>query len=269
MNAATRLSIACLAFMTLPVTAQIAQDRPDLPPLNSPGYLPPAERADENFELPPVPGAAAEQSGDGQQVAVNQLSFRGNTAFSDGELEAFAAPYLSQSMDVAAMELLRQALTRFYIDHGYINSGALFDEPAYSNGTLRFNIIEGRLTDIRTRGVGRLNEDYLADRMLGDEDEPFNMQSFRERFQLFLDDPLFDKLNARLMPGSKPGEATLDLQVDRARAFGFNVYAHNARSPSIGAEVFGVSTWARNLTGRGDLLALSAESADEIGRAHV
>ncbi len=252
-----------LCLLPLAATAQVVQDRPDLPALDNPGYLPPAARADENFELPPVPAEPATRVQSGAAVPVSRVVFSGNNAIDDEELLAVASPYMGQTMDAAAMELLRQALTRYYIDKGYINSGALFGEPAYSDETLRFNIVEGRLTEIRTRGTGRLNENYLAARMMVDEDAAFNMQEFRERFQLFLDDPLFDKLNARLLPGSAPGEAILDLEVDRARAYQLTAFSHNSRSPSIGSEVLGLSGWVRNLTGRGDVLRISAESADD------
>jgi hemolysin activation/secretion protein len=87
----------------------------------------------------------------------------------------------------------------------------------------------------------------------------------RERFQQLLDDPLFRRLNARLMPDATPGLAVLEVDVERAPPYGFSIFFNNGRSPSIGAESAGLQGVFRNLSGRGDTLEASFGVATAAG----
>src|SRR5262245_65755799 len=117
---------------------------------------------------------------------------------------------------VGASELedLRPELTRNYVDRGYVNSGVLLAEVTADNAVV-FDVVEGRLTGVRLRGMERLDEDYVARRFMRDSDRPLNLDVMRERFQILLGDPLFDRMNARLLPGVKAGEAILDIDIVR------------------------------------------------------
>ncbi|MBL8481750.1 MAG: ShlB/FhaC/HecB family hemolysin secretion/activation protein, partial [Rhodocyclaceae bacterium] len=122
-------------------------------------------------------------------------------------------------------------------------------------------LVEGRLTGMRLAGLERLDEQYVVRRLVRDENAALNVEVLRERFLLLLEDPLFERMNARLVPGERPGEALLEVDVQRARPYQLTLFANNYRPPSIGAQAYGVSGWVRNLSGRGDLLEASAEDA--------
>jgi hemolysin activation/secretion protein len=199
----------------------------------------------------------------GAPVTLREFKFEGNTVFSNETLRALLAPYIGKTLNASLVEEIRILVTRQYLDAGYINSGALLVLPANTvgatessgalDGSLRFRIIEGRVHNLQLAGEGRLRPDYFRHRLLRD-DEVFNMKVLQERFQLLLLDPLFQKINSRIVPGDALGSATLELDVTRATPYGLNVFANNHRSPSIGAQVFGVSGHVRNLTTYGDVL---------------
>ena len=257
-GAAACLLTSLLVSPLLAPTAVLAQDVFVLPPLNTPDN--------------PV-GT--------QTITVQKVSFTGNTVISTGELQALAAPYLGRPISTDDVEALRQTLSRLYVDRGYVNSGVLRNPNNANNegaasDTLAFDVIEGRLTAIRLRGMGRLDERYVTRRLsrdLGrDTDGPFNMEVLRERYQLLLTDPLIEHMNSRLMPGEQPGEATLDVDVTLARPYQFTVFANNYRPPSVGANAIGVNASFRNLTSYGDLLEASLHNAPPsgvIGRASL
>src|SRR5262249_50226574 len=46
---------------------------------------------------------------------------------------------------------------------------------------------------------------------------PFNINAMQERMQILLQDPRFERLNADLRPGLKPGESVLNVQVVGSR----------------------------------------------------
>jgi hemolysin activation/secretion protein len=176
------------------------------------------------------------------------------------DLDAVARGYVGRKVGGAEVEELRQAITRLYVERGYVNSGAVFDS-ASAAGVLRYRIIEGRLVAIRIRGLDDLDELYVAARLARATDGPFNADVLRERFQLLLNDPLFARINARIVPGAAPGEAILDVDVERAQRYQLSAYANNYRPPSIGSKGLGVRGWIRNLTGRGDVIEGSLEDS--------
>ena len=228
----------------------------------TPGATMPAS-AEGQFSLPPVlaPEGAAVDGGQGQ---VNRIEFAGNRALSTTRLQAAAAPYVGRSMSAAQLEGLRQDLTRLYTDRGYINSGLLI-EPPLRDGVLRFRVIEGRITEVRVHGLRGLRAAYVINRLKGGKHETFNVNRLRERFQRLLDDPLFARLNCRILPGAKLGEAILEVDVERARTYGASAAVNNYRPPSIEEKGYNLTGIVRDLTGWGD--ALNASFSGPIGEA--
>jgi hemolysin activation/secretion protein len=251
------------AMPVAPAFAQPAlRDRPSQRELEQPEYLPPAEP--DVFELPPVEEPGIPDT-TGRTVQVDAYVFEGNKVVDTATLQKIAEPYRGRQVDLAELEALRVAITRHYIDQGYINSGALLLEDFYRDGVVRFHIVEGRLSDIRIGGLGRLRESYVKQRLTR-PDEPLDVDTLQERFQLLLTDPLIAKVNARLEPGAEPGEAVLDLDVTRARPWDLSLYFNNYQAPSVGAEVIGATGVLRNLTGLGDTLQADLAAGIEKGR---
>jgi hemolysin activation/secretion protein len=214
------------------------------------------------FQLPPVkPEQGPEPAATSGSIMVDKITFTGNLLMPSQDLAAIAAPYLHRSLTGSDIDSLRQKLTQHYVDLGYINSGALLDANAYpvSDHSLRYTLVEGRLTAIRIKGLGRLNPDYITSR-LGGAPQPLNINNLRERFQIVLADPLIAQMNAAVTPGDALGEANLDLNVVRAPDYQLTTTFNNYRPPSIGAESIGLSGTARDLTGQGDILELSEET---------
>jgi hemolysin activation/secretion protein len=246
------LTVSATTLVTALAPAEAQEtllDRPSSRPIPAPEYLP--TMPEEGFELPPVlrpptPGPPA-----GQALPVKGFRFQGNRVVDDQALQAVAAPYAGRDLTASDLEELRQSLSRYYVDRGYINSGALLPTDFYRGGIVHFRIVEGRIDEVRFQGLGRLRETYVRQRLTR-EDEPLDVNALQERFQLLLTDPLFAKVNARLQPGADPGQATLEVDVTRARPWELSLYLNNHQPPTIGAEAAGVSGVLRNLTGLGD-----------------
>jgi len=202
-------------------------DRPSAHPLGPPGFFP--EKPAEVFTLPPLrpePPDAVRVAG--PRLEIKSYLFEGNTVFPSEALQRIAEPYAGRIVSASELEDLRHRLTRFYIERGYINSGAVIPDGALTNGVLRVLIIEGQLQEIRLKGMERLREEYVRGR-LARGGAPLNVNVLQENFRLLLADPLFSKMDARLLPGSKPGGAILDVDVTRARPYQLSVFANNYR----------------------------------------
>jgi hemolysin activation/secretion protein len=252
-----------VCFSLIPIVSSAADaDNP----LTVPGAVrPEIHRAPgEVFQLPPVIIPSTPSSGfpTGTKVRFDRVVFRGNTVFSSDELEVVAAPYLRREVGASELEELRQKLTRHYVDRGYVNSGALLASDT-GGGQVVFDVIEGRLTGVRVAGMERLNEDYVVRRLVRDVDGPLNLELLRERFALLLGDPLFARMNGRLTPGERPGEAFFDVEAVRARPYQLRASLNNYRPPSIGSQTLALNGWVRNLTGYGDQLEAGLQTSTE------
>lgn len=191
---------------------------------------------------------------------LNGVSFSGNTVFSDQELQRIIAPFVGRKVLAADLEEMRVALSQHYIMQGYINSGALLPDQQVSEGLVRFDIVEGRISQVNIEGSGRLMDAYIKRALVSDE--PLNKNTLQNNFQLLLEDPLFDSLSVALRPASERGRAILDVDVDRAKAYGLNISYDNHRPVATGQNQVRLSAWARNVTGMGDRLEVAAISRE-------
>lgn len=228
-----------------------SMDRPSSRPLPPPQLNPDEKK--EDFSLPKVPVPSTQSpSTENRIFSLAKIEVEGNTVLPENKLREEIKPYEGRSINVAEIEELRQKLTQLYIDAGYINSGAVIPEDAINNGTLRINIIEGRLDEIHIKGQERLREGYIKNRLQYDPDKPLNLHSLQEKFQTLLSDPLISQMKGKLLPGSTSGHSILDVEVTRAQPYRLTLFGDNYRPPSIGAEAFGLTGQVYNLTGLGD-----------------
>lgn len=261
-SSAFRLSKKTMAALVSVVFTQSAwaiggaesMDRPSAQSLSPPDYA--SKPSPGSFILPAVP-EAAEDNIDRRKLFAKHIIVEGNHAFPEQDLQAITHHYEQREVSMAELEELRQKLTRYYIDHGYINSGAIIPADAFRSGELRIKIIEGRLDDVRIKGLGRLRENYITNRLLSDPDKAFNLHDLQENYQLLLSDPLISRINGRILPGAAPGHSILDLDITRAKPYRLTLFGNNQRPPSIGAEAFGLNGQLRNLTGLGDAIDFS------------
>jgi hemolysin activation/secretion protein len=199
------------------------------------------------------------------QEALRELVLRGNTVIAREELLEVARPWFGLPVNAADLEALRIALTRHYVDRGYVNSGARLDPLGPRDGVLAIDIVEGRLSAIRFSGLDGLDERYLRDKLWPRGERPLNLNELRERHQLLLDDPLLRRMNARLVPDAEAGSAALEVAVERAVPWYALLRLNNYRPASIGELSPGLEAGLHNLTGRGDLLRLNLQLDDHWG----
>lgn len=219
--------------------------------------------------LPPVSNAAAPAGpASGLRFRVNAFRFEGNTVFSAEALALLTAPYAGQALTSEDLARLQQELTRHYIDHGYLNSGAVIPDQQINDGIVTIRLIEGSLTDIDISGNRRLREAYIAGRLRRGAGPPLNVGALQEQLQILLSGPFLARINAELSPGDAPGEAKLTARVEEKRGYDLSLGTNNDITPSLG-EIRGVLQAALySPTGLGDVLATElgyAEGSREAG----
>ncbi|MCP5154787.1 MAG: ShlB/FhaC/HecB family hemolysin secretion/activation protein [Ectothiorhodospiraceae bacterium] len=196
-------------------------------------------------EPPPTPTLSAIE-----QVHVARFRFVGNTVFDASALAAVVREHVARTLTAEQLEAARLAVTRHYVDHGYLTSGARIPDQVVTDGTVTMEIVEGRLGEVRVESPTRLRESWLVPRVR--PEGPLRMDELAARLRLLEDGPLVARVDAELAPGPTPGESVLRLRVEDERPYGATVAFDNHRSPSIGAERFTLTAWHHDLSGRGD-----------------
>ncbi|MEE9424702.1 MAG: ShlB/FhaC/HecB family hemolysin secretion/activation protein [Methylococcales bacterium] len=244
-----------LAAPPVNITAPLITDRPSTTRPEAPKFK--SKKPQPGLTVPAAPVEKSASDDTSPMIFAKGFRFNGHTVFSDAELEAIAEPYTGRAVSISEMEQLRYLLTQHYVDHGYLNSGAVLPSQSFSDGMIDFKIIEGTLNDIRITGTEHLNPNYVKDRLMLGAGPPLHTGELQERFQLLLQDPLIERMEGRLSPGLTPGQSLLDLSVTRAKPYHLTLSTDNHRPPSTGAEQGRLDGLVRNLTGFGDTLDLS------------
>jgi hemolysin activation/secretion protein len=261
--------VVCLVLMAAPnAWGQVTPLPPRLEPTPEP---PPIFREEPRPApppspiLPPVPAPLLERElTPTVRVFIREIRVVGSTVFSPEELGRVTAPYTNREVTAEDLETLRIALTRLYVDRGYINSGALLPDQSVTEGIVTYDIIEGQLTGINVGGNRWFRRGYLERRLALGAGPPLNVNTLQERFQLLLQDQRIERLNADLKPGVRLGEALLDVQVEERFPLRLWLDFNNYQSPSVGAERGILGLEHQNLTGNGDILTLQYGRSDGL-----
>jgi len=139
-------ALLLLGALALPAYSQTGSQLGPLPPKlpQLPVVPPPAQPP--AIEVPtPRPPSALDQAAKGPKIAVKEIRLIGNTAFTSQQLSEVTSPYTNRELTAEDLESLRLALTYYYVNHGYVTSGAVVPEQDVADGVLTMQIIEGKI----------------------------------------------------------------------------------------------------------------------------
>lgn len=263
-------SIVFLAYTILiiePLLAQtITQNKiPTVPQQPSaPSPLPAEEEL--KLESPTPPAFSPEVPEENIQIIkVKRFAFQGNTVFSDQKLEELLASFIGKEITFSELLEARAAITKLYVDQGYINSGAYL--PITENqtidpttATITIAIVEGRLGEIQFVGSSRL-ENYVRSR-LPSTVEVLNSDRLLEDLQLLQQDPLIESITAELTEGTQLERPILKVAVKERDPFKIDFVLDNTRSPGVGSFQRRVELTHANLLGLGDRFSIGYRNTD-------
>ncbi|MBE9168139.1 ShlB/FhaC/HecB family hemolysin secretion/activation protein [Pleurocapsales cyanobacterium LEGE 06147] len=242
----------------LPETIPPVEPRPF--PRPEPQPLPPPEDfLEEPTPTPPIPEVPPELPG---TITVKEFNVVGSTVFSPEELEKVLADFTNRPLTFAELLQAEAAITRLYVENGYINSGAIIPPQTPKEGIVTVQVIEGSLEDIQVTTSGRLNPNYVRSRLAIASGPPLNVNRLQEALQLLQLDPLINNLSAQLSVGSSREQWLLEVEVEQTPAFRPGIFANNYRNPSIGTFERGVELNHLNLLGQGDALNFAYKNTD-------
>lgn len=188
------------------------------------------------------------------KVFVKRFRFEGNTAISDKELSIITLSYENREVTFEELQTLRQALTLYYINKGYVTSGVIIPDQAVTEGVVTFRVIEGSIKEINIEGNRYFHSSYISKRILREAGPPVNVYSLQKALLLLQQDPRIRKINSELGPGILQGENIIKVHIEENQPFKVILRLGNNQSPSIGEYRGEVLMSHQNLTGYGDTL---------------
>jgi len=254
MQGAVLVTAALLPLAASPQEISSPDQRPSSRPLPAPDYTQTAPVLPDVSSSAPTADPSLSTR---EQVFVRRFELTGNTVFTDEELATVTAPYENRTLTAEELQEARRQLTLYYIERGYLNSGAVLPDQRVEKGIIRIQIIEGRLAEIEITGNTHLHTDYLQERLQPDAEAPLNVEQLQERLQLLQQNLLIQQLQAELTPGAQPGEGKLRLGIREARPYEIGLAVANNNPPSVGATRAYLYGLDRNLSGVGDTLGLT------------
>ena len=221
--------------------------------------------SDNNQLLPPA--KLLEQPISGQddpnaRFQVDRIEVVGSTVFKPEQLTAITAPFVGRQLTFIELLQVKDAITKLYVDHGYVTTGALIVPQTVEAGVIKIQVIEGSLQEIKIIGNRRLRSQYIRDRILLGAKTPLNVPHLLEKLQLLRLDPQIQNLSAELQTGVHPGTSVLLVEVEEADTFKLITTLDNGRSPSVGSFRRGIDLQEANLLGLGDTLSVGYANTD-------
>jgi hemolysin activation/secretion protein len=243
-----------LAQSTLPnPDKSITPTRPDLQPLP---VVPPAPTPPSPLEIKPETPAPEQPAVPDATVEVKQIQILGNTVFSQAELDRAIAPFIGKNLTFEQLLSIRTVITELYTREGYVTSGAFLPPQDISSGVIKVQVVEGELEKVEIRGLRRLRESYVRNRINQAADRPLDIRKLERALQLLQIDPLFDSIQAELNAGTAPGQNILVLNLKEAKALHLITTVDNWSSPTVGEIRGSLNVIHQNLLGFGDRAAV-------------
>lgn len=145
---------------------------------------------------------------------IKRFSIEGNTLYSDTYITASLLDFIGSDKTTKDIEKARDALEKLHHDAGYPTVVVNIPEQTLEDGTVRFQVIEGRIGKVRVTG----NRYFTSERILK------GLPSFEPGAILYIPDVQRDigklgsnpdlKVSPLLMPGREPGTIDAELKVE-------------------------------------------------------
>jgi hemolysin activation/secretion protein len=197
-------------------------------------------------------------------VVIRQFKVEGSTVFSQEQLDAVTAPYTNRPVTFAEILQARSAVTKLYLDNGYITSGAIFPPQRLQDGVAIIRVIEGSVEAIDVTGTTQLHPSYVRSRLALAARPPLQVSRLVNGLELLQRDPRIATISADLQAGTRPGTNRLVVKVAEANTTAVTFAFDNNRSPNVGSFSRQIGLTTANASGVGDSFNISYTNTDGV-----
>ncbi len=258
----SRLWLTCAPILapSLFATAAVAQVQPptreELRPVPVAPPPPRDARLTVEGDMERAPCPLADPRNANITVTVNDVAFNNLKGMSIGELRPSFERFLGKPQPVAVLCEIRDAAATALRERGYL-AAVQVPTQTIENGTVRLEVLYGRVTAIRVRGDATGAERKLA-AVLGrlTEDEIFDRRHAERYLLLARDLPGYDVRLTLKPAGTAPGDLIGEVTVQRAALF-VDASVQNLAASETGRWGGQMRAQFNGLTGLGDATAVS------------
>jgi hemolysin activation/secretion protein len=197
----------------------------------------------------------------GPAVKVQGFAIQGNAVISSDELQAQISNYIGQTLTLAQLYDVADLLTRYYRAQGYGLADVSLPAQTLKGGTVKLQVIEGRIGKIAIQGNTRTRDAVLQKRVTGLNSGDVYTDAAAERAVLLLNDLPGVQAHAVLSPGTDYGTSDMLFNVDETRASGDTSIDDYGRSV-IGRWRISADLSINSFTGSGDQLTAGITHSD-------
>ncbi len=224
-----------------------------------------ASLAAEPEALPPIaplPQHGSPALSSGALLHVRELRLVGSSVLPEARVAEVLRPFTGRAVSTEDLIAARDAVTGLYRELGYVTSGVVLPDQTPADGVVELVAIEGTLEGVEVEPTRHFRRSHLRRRVRGPRGAPVRIQDLERRLQLLQRDPLVERIDAHLAPGSTRGRSRLRLSVEERSPWRLEASLANDAAASLGGLRGGMRLGHANLTGRGDALAV------ELARVH-
>ena len=197
-------------------------------------------------------------------IEVKKIEIRGNEVFSDSKFEQIVNLIEGKKVTIERLLQIKDRIEQYYLDQGYISSGAFLPQQNIKDGNIVIRVVEGSLAAIEIEGLSRLNEKYLKAR-LPELEEPLKIDDLTLALKRLEEDPLIKEIAGKLKL-LEPGENLLSLKVEENKPIQTQLNFKNTFSPTIGSFGGNANVTHQNLLGFGDRLSADYTKTEGLNR---
>lgn len=235
--------------------------KPHSPVLNSAPVPQPPDLDNQNHQNHQNSISSGEQIPQNEVlIPIKQIKVVGSSILTSTEIESLTAPLQNRSITFSQLQEVADKISAIYQDRNYITSRAILAPQDIKDGIVIIQVREGSLerVDVKRAGnvSGRLNDDYIRDRVLQSASVPLSFAKLEDALQLLRSDPLIGDIRANLTTGSQENQSILQITFSEAQSFSIRPFFDNYGNSSTGIYRVGVNLQELNSTGNGDPLLL-------------
>jgi hemolysin activation/secretion protein len=219
----------------------------------------------------PEPGASRAREA-GPCINIRAVEIAGADEMYPDERASLVAQYQGGCISASDIQALMGAVTKHYVERGFITTRAYLPEQDLRSGVLRLLVQEGRIEKIQVRGddAGRIN---LAWALSAREGDLLNIRDLEQAVDQ-INSARGNKVKLDLVPGSKPGQTMVVFNNQASNPLGIQFSLDNQGAALTGRESASAILTAGGLLGANETISLAIrrtvphtteKSADSVG----
>ena len=206
---------------------------------------------------------AADTNEESLTFAIHSFNIEGNTLLSDKVVQQTLAPYIGEKQNFGSVQQALDALEKAYSSIGYSTVLVTLPEQRLQDGTVKFKVVEGRLSGIVVDQKTYFNEkNILRSLPLLKIGETPNIDDLSENLSQISENPV-KRVNVVFKPGEQDGEVIANVKTLEQNPIRFATTLDNTGTIRTGILRLGLSAQDANLFNLDDILTAQVVTSPE------